>query len=318
MGEKDLSEKSLEAYNDVFSDIVNGFLFHGRPVVLEHLLEDASPLSVYKAEGKLREEERDVEKYWMENSRRTIRFRIACFGIENQSTIDRDMPLRVIGYDGAAYRAQLLQDRKERYPVITLVLYFGKQRWRKYRSLHQVLKLPEELRPYTPDYPINLFEVAYLTEEQLSYFHSDFRIVADYFVHSRKNPHYRPKNPEAFRHVDELLKMMAVFTQDERFVTTLSPERKGGKPKNMCELLDYVEKEGFEKGLKEGRKQSQSVLAQVESEGYEKGLKEGREEGIEKGKLLTLIQLVRDQVISLEQGAKNAGLSLAEFRAFML
>ena len=29
MGEKDMSEKILEDYNDVFSDIVNVLLFHG-------------------------------------------------------------------------------------------------------------------------------------------------------------------------------------------------------------------------------------------------------------------------------------------------
>ena len=43
-------------------------------------------------------------------------------GIENQTNYDKDMPLRVISYDGAHYRAQIGQDIK--YPVITLVLYF--------------------------------------------------------------------------------------------------------------------------------------------------------------------------------------------------
>ena len=32
MGEKDMSEKILEDYNDVFSDIVNVLLFHDRAV----------------------------------------------------------------------------------------------------------------------------------------------------------------------------------------------------------------------------------------------------------------------------------------------
>lgn len=51
---------------------------------------------------------------------------IACIGLENQTASDPDMPLRVIAYDGAEYRAQLLKQPKvDRYPIVTLVLYFG-------------------------------------------------------------------------------------------------------------------------------------------------------------------------------------------------
>ena len=33
MGQKDIAEKTLEAYNDVFADIVNGLVFKGKKVV---------------------------------------------------------------------------------------------------------------------------------------------------------------------------------------------------------------------------------------------------------------------------------------------
>ena len=35
MAEKDMTEKTLESYNDVFADIVNVLLFNGRQVVNE-------------------------------------------------------------------------------------------------------------------------------------------------------------------------------------------------------------------------------------------------------------------------------------------
>lgn len=58
MGEKDIAEKTLEAYNDVFCDIVNVLLFDGRELVKEEELTDAMPLSQYKADGgKLHEQE---------------------------------------------------------------------------------------------------------------------------------------------------------------------------------------------------------------------------------------------------------------------
>lgn len=65
MAQKDITEKTLEAYNDVFADIMNVSFFRGEPVVYEGDLEDAQPRSYYKADGKLREQERDVSKYWL-------------------------------------------------------------------------------------------------------------------------------------------------------------------------------------------------------------------------------------------------------------
>lgn len=54
MGEKDITEKILESYNDVFADIVNGIVFNGEQVVREEDLFDATPFGYYKASGKVR------------------------------------------------------------------------------------------------------------------------------------------------------------------------------------------------------------------------------------------------------------------------
>ena len=62
MAGKDISEKILESYNDVFSDIVNVLLFDGKQVLSADELEDQAPRAVYKVDGKLREIERDVAK----------------------------------------------------------------------------------------------------------------------------------------------------------------------------------------------------------------------------------------------------------------
>lgn len=142
MAEKDIAEKTLEAYNDVFADIVNVLLFQGRHFVKEDELEEESNSS-YKADGKLHAQERDVAKYWKKGL-----VRIALYGLENQADIDSDMPLRLFSYDGAAYRAQLLTDKEmkektgkttPRYPVVTLVLYFGYDRhWKTPRKLLSV------------------------------------------------------------------------------------------------------------------------------------------------------------------------------------
>ena len=202
----------------------------------------------YKTDGVIHEQERDVSKYWNKTSESRINVRLALLGLENQTAYDRDMPIRVIGYDGASYRAELSQ--KDRYPVITIVLYFGDKPWGKNRSLFDVFSVPEELAPFVNDYKINVFEIARLPEEAIGYFHSDFKVIVDYFVRKRTEPDYRPKDPEKFRHVDELLKLMSVLTQDSRFEEALEGE--GGKPKDMCEVLDRVEARGEARGVEKG------------------------------------------------------------------
>lgn len=64
MAEKDIAEKILEDYPDVFADIVNGLLFNGEPVIKPEELEDSKIQSAYRAEGGLHELERDVAKRW--------------------------------------------------------------------------------------------------------------------------------------------------------------------------------------------------------------------------------------------------------------
>ena len=109
---------------------------------------------------------------------------MACIGLENQTESDADMPPRIIGYDGAEYRAQLShKNHSERYPVVTLVLYYGYEKhWDKPLSLMERLDVPEKFKPFMNNYKVNLFEIAYLREEQAKLFKSDFRVVADYFV----------------------------------------------------------------------------------------------------------------------------------------
>lgn len=244
MAEKDMTEKTLEAYNDVFADIVNVLLFDGRKVIQEEELEEDSPRSIYKADGKLHEQERDVAKYWKNGN-----IRIAFYGLENQTRIDKDIPLRLISYDGAAYRAQLLDEKKERYPVVTLVLYFGNQRWTQPLSLKECLDIPKELEPYVNDYKANIYEIARLTEKQVNMFQSDFRIVADYFTQMRKNKDYIPSD-QTIRHVNEVLKLMTVMTGDSRFEETLNEQE--GRPRTMCEVLDRAEARGIKIGEERG------------------------------------------------------------------
>ena len=242
MAQKDIAQKLLEDYEDVFADIVNVLVFDGEEIVHPDALEASNLRSQYKAasDGKLHEQERDVVKYWKEGD-----MRIGLIGLENQTKAEREMVLRVLGYDGAAYRDQLRKckndEEKAIYPVLTLILYFGEEHWSKPITLKELLNVSDELDDYISDYRINLIEVAWLDDETISKFTSDFRIVADFFVQKRKNKHYQP-SAEKICHVDELLKLLVAFTGDPTYGEMIPSISKGGA--TMCSVVEQFMNEG--------------------------------------------------------------------------
>ena len=247
MGEKDITEKILEDHNDVFADIINGLIFAGEQRILPESLENTAVHSQYKADDeKVHELERDVAKYWKDQD-----VQLAICGIENQSSVEKYMPFRIIGYDGTAYRSQLQDKRKEILPVMTIVLYFGTEHcWYGKRNIKGLMKIPEGLDDYINDYKMQVFEVAWLTEEQISRFRSDFKIVANFFVQKRKNKDYIPDDPTEIKHIDEVLKLLQVMTGDEHYKEVI---RKKKGVRSMCDVAERLEKMGIAKGIEIGK-----------------------------------------------------------------
>lgn len=276
MAEKDIAERTFISLNDVFADIFNVLVFGGEQVVEEGALTDAMLMSQYKADtSALHEQERDTHKLWNRSG-----INLVLVGIENQTVPDKDMPFRVIGYDGASYRSQLLKSEekvvegvvkhvntKERYPVVTIVLYFGENAWKYSTHLKDCFypELPEDpvmllLNEYIQDYKVHVFDIPRLPEETVKLFQSDFRVVAEYFSNLYTNPKYEPEE-RIITHVDEFLKLMKVLTGDnqyERLAKSLTEQEKEGM--TMCRVLDYHEALGEAKGEERMSKLVQKLL----------------------------------------------------------
>ena len=268
MNGKDITQKMLERYNDVFADIVNVLLFNGKRIVDEDTLIDTPADSALKIDGEVHSQDRDVAKYW-----KNSQINIALFGLENQTVPDKLMPMRVIGYDGAEYKKQVLEKNryKKKYPVITLVLYMGYERnWKYSNSLLDLLEVDENLKPYVSDYRINVFEIAFLDREKIELFKSYFRMLADYLYQMRTTNSYKGDESN-IKHVDEILMLMSAMSgfKNVENIIKVAHER---KVSNMKGFFELAEEKGLEKGLELGR-----------TEGREEGLQLGRTEGIEKG-----------------------------------
>lgn len=256
MAEKDITEKNLEALNDVFADIVNVLLFKGEQVINEKDLEADTTKSMFKADGKIHEQERDVSKFWKNGE-----IRISILGIENQTAQDSDMPLRVISYDGASYKQQLLDKKqKKRYPVATLVLYFGtEEKWSKAKHLYDCFEVPVKLKPFVNDYKINVFNIAFLSPKTIAMFKSDFKIIAEYFRTKRLNQKYKGSK-EKLKHANETLKMFSALTGDNSFEKVYNEGnfKKGGI--TMCDVVERIRDDGRTEGRIEGRTEEQERI----------------------------------------------------------
>ena len=264
MNGKDITQKMLERYNDVFADIVNVLLFNGKRIVDEDALIDTPVDSTLKIDGEIHSQDRDVAKYW-----KNSQINIALFGLENQTVPDKLMPMRVIGYDGAEYKKQVLEENryKKKYPVITLVLYMGYDRnWKYSNSLLDLLEVDDNLKPYVSDYKINVFEIAFLDREKIELFKSDFRMLADYLYQMRTTDSYEGDESD-IKHVDEILMLMSAMSgfKNVENIIKVAHER---KVSNMKGFFELAEEKGLEKGLEQG---------------IEKGIELGRTEGREEG-----------------------------------
>ena len=260
MGAKDLAEKNLLQYKDVFSDIVNVNLFGGRCYVSAKELSREPGELITKAvsDDKLRQLQMDVPMKCKKHNRSFF----LC--LENQSDKNNVMPVRDMGYQHAKYMEQIkaakesnqktsnypnpmtkeLNDSQKLSPVITLVLNYSQKEWET------------TIRQYQSDFK---YIVRYLSCG------NDRRKLDEYF----QTTEFQLDHPEAF------LDWLSAVTNDRRYRKAKEliqeTEGKGGRI-NMCVLLDMYEERGIEKGI-----------AQGEARGIEKGIAQGLEQGEARG-----------------------------------
>ena len=155
MGSKDLAEKNLLQYKDVFSDIVNVNLFGGRHYISANELsrEPGELITKSSSDNKLKQLQMDVPMKC--NKKYNTRFFVC---LENQSDINNIMPVRDMGYQHAKYMEQVrtikeanrqqqaypspitkgIHDTQKLDPVITLVLNYSQKEWKKPKQLRYI------------------------------------------------------------------------------------------------------------------------------------------------------------------------------------
>lgn len=227
-------------------------------------------------DGNLRSMERDLLKEYGAGDEANY-FAIAEFGIDNQTTVDPTIPVRVLGYDYTVYKRQLDEyNNKKRdlyrllreaqkigsaelvkevqtdieklgdfklVPVITIILNFSRTRWDKAKSLKELVSAGHpEIMTHMKDYDVDIFDVLYLDEATKNRFTSDFRDVVTVLAEGaidKKHDFQQLKYPV------DALDMLYAYTKDEHYLNIrnqiIKKEQKGEVIK-MGDFFDQVEK----------------------------------------------------------------------------
>ena len=277
--DKDMGWKVYFSDNERYADIINGIGCRGQQLVKETDLSEDDSQAGKKA--------RDLFR------RTALGMNFAIIGIENQETIDYSLPLRNMNYDVWKYERQAAVIRKEvrknpaelsageymygfrkeskLHPVITFVLYSGKEAWDGSTSLHELLDftdIPESLREMTPDYKINVIEIRKL--EHTEVFKTDVRQVFDFIRYSEdKVALQKLVESDAYYHSmeEDAYDVVALYTNSTELVQAKNYQRKDGKI-DMCRAITELIEDGRAEGIETGRRE---------------GIETGRREGIETG-----------------------------------
>ena len=150
------------------------------------------------------------------------------------------------------------------YPVVTFVLYGGKEKWTGPQSLHEMLDwtgLPEKLKGFVADYPIHVIRIREF--ENTDVFQTDVKQVFDFIRCSgnkaalaelvQKNEEYQTMEEDAYE-------VVAQYVKAEELIQVKDEYRgKDGKV-DMCqalkELIEDGRAEGRASGLAEGREEA--------------------------------------------------------------
>ncbi len=246
MGEKDTAGKLFVACPDVFAETVNSLVYKGQTVLLESELIAAPTESFYKAwERQIHGQFRDYGMYVVRGGSIW-----ALYALENQSFVDKRMPLRQAGYDGAAYRYQYKPQKGQGiYPVIAIVLNWGSQPWNGAMGIRDLLDypVPEEAEDYLNRNRMHVFDMRYLKPEVRERFQGDMRIILDY-LSDRESLLKRRQTP---RNAEEVMLMLYALSKDDRYIEMI-PFMKETGGKDMCDLLDAMVNKGKSEGIREG------------------------------------------------------------------
>lgn len=287
---------SIEFFRDFrrVADLINGVIFHGKQIVRECDLQEQNPIlhDISKKDNRVSAVENTLDLSVMV----TVGKAKFMLMLQGQTIEHYVMPVRASHERGTDYYNQwkklqkkhnevgdlkkgeeYLSGAKKRdkfYPVLHIVVYFGKKHWkaaRKMEDLFWIERFPEELKKLFTEKPLLIFEMRHFPNEE--WFKTDLRQVCGFLKRTNdktKLKIYIEENQAVFAKLPEdaydLLSVMAGIRNLKLIKQEVKAEGGGF---DMCKAIKEMlrdsrlegRQEGRQEGKQEGRLKGQDEMA---------------------------------------------------------
>ena len=233
--------KKLFRDDGCFADICNYAFFQGKQIIKpEELVSRENDVSTLIGKEALPME---TKRYRDIVRKASINGEYMIIGVEHQSTLDKNMIIRILNYDAQLYINQV-ERGKEVYPVGTFVFYTRDKEWTYPKSLKESLKVPPEMEEYINDWKLPVLELKKMDPQNLK--SKRLKEVVE-ISQSMLEGDYEKLRTNRMISVENY-KMASILTHTDIKEEDL-PE---GDEINMCKAMDQLfqrfENQGIEKG----------------------------------------------------------------------
>ena len=275
MGKQDLWQSDYFDDKKRFADMINGAFFKGEQIMnAEELEEVDSKLVYHEKSGEAINVIRDKVYKWKGQH-------VSICVLENQSYVDYRMVLRVMEAEVMNYEKQrweqYQQNKKQGYeyrndeylskmkkdqkliPVITLVLYLGKDKlWDGAKSLHEMLEMDEQVKPFVNDFKLNLFD--YHDSTDFSRFQTENRLLFEMLSCQKDKEKMKEvlKRHSADGMVDKesAKAILGIINEKVNLETIMKKDEHDREVYDMCQAFEDYKEEGREEGREEAREEA--------------------------------------------------------------
>ena len=233
--------KKLFRDDGCFADICNYAFFQGKQIIKpEELVSRENDVSTLIGKEALPME---TKRYRDIVRKASINGEYMIIGVEHQSTLDKNMIIRILNYDAQLYINQV-ESGKEVRPVGSFVFYMGDKEWTYPKSLKESLKVSPEMEDYINDWKLPVLELQKMDPQILK--SKRLKEVVEISQIMLKGDYEKLRTNRMIS--VENYKMAAILTHTDIKEEDL-PE---GDEINMCKAMDQLfqrfENQGIEKG----------------------------------------------------------------------
>lgn len=242
MARTDEPIKKLFKNKENFADLFNATIFHGKQIIKADKLTEINTEDIHIDSTNTNES-------------------------EDQSSVDYAMSIRTMLYDALAYTKQqndleLKQNKEGKFyrgkmtknqkvlPVLSVVFYYGEQEWNAGKSLHDLIKWPEniDLKDIIPDYKMNLIW-AYGMKD-IDNFTTDLQYILYLLKYKQEEgrlEQYIEQNNEKLQHMNQDTHNAIIALMGSEILEGI--EEEGGEVRMESKALKAIQDRGVEKGV---------------------------------------------------------------------